>query len=132
MRSHDKFEPCRLTCGPFAAASVGRAFGIDNDSQSIAAAATCRQDIVLEVVQLSAGAPRSGASGRGCCGRTAPWWPASLRVAAAPASGPRGCGAPCPYDSHLEQASLLGLSGTYLIIGEDYWVVELKKCIWTD
>ena len=59
MRSHDKFEPCRLTCGPFAAASVGRAFGIDNDSQSIAAA-TCRQDIVLEVVQPKqpAGAPR--------------------------------------------------------------------------
>ena len=24
------------------------------------------------------------------------------------------------YDSHLEQASVLGLSGTYLIIGEDF------------
>ena len=27
------------------------------------------------------------------------------------------------YDSHLEQASVLGLSGTYLIIGEDFLLV---------
>ena len=60
MRSHDKFEPCRLTCGPFAAASVGRAFGIDNDDSQSIATATCRQDMRLNSLKpmQPAGAPR--------------------------------------------------------------------------
>ena len=34
------------------------------------------------------------------------------------------------YDSHLEQASVLGLSGTYLIIGEDFLLVPGKTTCW--